>query len=37
MNACIEKVQAIVTAERAKKVRQTGLVEFVRDLIGPQH
>jgi guanylate kinase len=37
MNACIEKVQAIVTAERAKKVRQTGLVDFVRDLIGPQH
>jgi len=30
-------VRAIVTAERSKRVRQTGLVEFVRDLIGPAH
>ena len=37
MHACLEQVQAIVTAERSKRVRQTGLVEFVRDLIGPQH
>ena len=37
MESCLEQVQAIVTAERSKRVRQTGLVEFVRDLIGPQH
>lgn len=37
MNACLERVRAIVSAERSKRVRQTGLVEFVRDLIGPQH
>jgi len=37
VNTCLEKVRAIVSAERSKRVRQTGLVEFVRDLIGPQH
>jgi guanylate kinase len=37
MDACLEQVRAIATAERSKRVRQTGLVEFVRDLIGPQH
>jgi guanylate kinase len=37
MNACLEQVRAIVSAERSKRVRQTGLVEFVRDLIGPTH
>jgi guanylate kinase len=37
MEACLEQVRAIVTAERSKRVRQTGLVAFVRDLIGPQH
>ncbi len=37
MDACLARVRAIVTAERSKRVRQTGLVEFVRDLIGPQH
>jgi guanylate kinase len=37
MDACLERVRAIVYAERSKRVRQTGLVEFVRDLIGPQH
>ncbi|HXS49465.1 MAG TPA: guanylate kinase [Sphingomicrobium sp.] len=37
MQACLDQVRAIVTAERSKRVRQTGLVEFVRDLIGPQH
>jgi guanylate kinase len=37
MEACLAQVQAIVTAERSKRVRQTGLVEFVRDLIGPRH
>ena len=34
---CLREVQAIVAAERLKKVRQTDLVPFVRDLIGPQH
>lgn len=34
---CLEQVSAIVTAERSKRVRQTGLVDFVRDLIGPRH
>ncbi|HEX5257857.1 MAG TPA: guanylate kinase [Sphingomicrobium sp.] len=37
MESCLAQVQAIVTAERSKRVRQTGLVEFVRDLIGSQH
>src|SRR5437868_8505749 len=37
MDACLAKVRAIVSAERSKRVRQTGLVEFVRDLIGPAH
>ena len=37
MDACLAQVQAIVAAERSERVRQTGLVEFVRELIGPQH
>ncbi|HEV8408546.1 MAG TPA: guanylate kinase [Sphingomicrobium sp.] len=37
MNSCLEQVRSIVSAERSKKARQTGLVEFVRELIGPQH
>ena len=37
MAACLAQVQAIVTAERSKRVRQTDLVGFVRDLIGPQY
>ena len=37
MDECLAKVQAIVAAERSKRVRQTDLVEFVRELIGPQH
>jgi hypothetical protein len=37
MDACLDRVRAIVSAERSKRVRQTDLVEFVRDLIGPQH
>ena len=37
MDACLAKVRAIVTAERSKRTSQTGLVGFVRDLIGPQH
>lgn len=34
---CLRQVQAIVAAERLKKARQTGLVSFVRELIGPSH
>ena len=37
MDACLAQVRAIVTAERSKRVRQTDLVDFVRDLIGPAH
>jgi guanylate kinase len=37
MDDCLAQVRAIVSAERSKRVRQTGLVEFVRDLIGPAH
>jgi guanylate kinase len=37
MDACLAQVQSIVSAERSKRVRQTGLVEFVRELIGPAH
>ena len=37
VDACLAQVGSIVTAERSKRVRQTGLVEFVRELIGPQH
>ena len=37
MDACVAQVRAIVSAERSKRVRQTGLVDFVRDLIGPAH
>lgn len=37
MDSCLGQVRSIVSAERSKKARQTGLVEFVRELIGPQH
>jgi guanylate kinase len=37
MGECLERVRAIVGAERSKRVRQTDLHPFVRDLIGPQH
>ena len=37
MDSCLEQVRSIVSAERSKKARQTGLVEFVRELIGPQY
>jgi guanylate kinase len=37
MEACLTEVQAIVAAERVKRVRQTNLHPFVRDLIGPTH
>jgi guanylate kinase len=36
-NECLKQVQAILEAERLKKVRQGGLDPFVRDLIGPAH
>lgn len=34
---CLEEVQKIVEAERLRRSRQTDLVTFVRDLVGPQH
>lgn len=37
MDECVARVRAIVTAERSKRVRQTDLNPFVRDLIGPDH
>lgn len=37
MDDCLADVRAIVAAERSKRVRQTQLNPFVRDLIGPQH
>jgi guanylate kinase len=37
MDSCLEQVRSIVSAERSKRARQTGLVEFVRELIGPQY
>lgn len=37
MDACLERVRAIVAAERSKRTSQPGLVGFVRDLIGPSH
>ena len=37
MDECLARVRAIVAAERAKRIRQTRLNDFVRDLIGPEH
>ncbi|HEV2596510.1 MAG TPA: guanylate kinase [Sphingomicrobium sp.] len=37
VDTCLAQVRAIVMAERSKRVRQTDLVEFVRELIGPLH
>lgn len=37
MDECLEKVRAIIAAERSKRVRQTSLVPFVRGLIGSEH
>jgi guanylate kinase len=37
MDECLDRVRAIVAAERSKRVRQTSLVPFVRGLIGPEH
>lgn len=34
MDACFAKVCTILQAERMRRARQTGLVDFVRDLIG---
>jgi guanylate kinase len=34
---CLAQVRSIVAAERLKKVRQTSLVSFVRELTGPAH
>jgi guanylate kinase len=35
VNACFEKVRAILAAERMRRSRQTGLVAFVRELSRP--
>ena len=37
MDACLDQVRAILAAERAKRVRQTRLNDFVRELIGPDY
>jgi guanylate kinase len=37
MDRCLARVRAIVQAERARRTRQIGLNDFVRDLAGPQH
>jgi guanylate kinase len=37
MDKCLAQVREIVGAERSKRVRQTNLNPFVRDLIGPDH
>jgi len=37
MDDCLTQVREIVGAERSKRVRQTNLNPFVRDLIGPDH
>lgn len=37
MDLCLEQVRAIIAAERLRRVRQTGLVDLVRNLIGSQH
>jgi guanylate kinase len=37
MDVCLERVRAIVAAERSKRTSQPGLVSFVRDMIGPSH
>jgi guanylate kinase len=34
---CLAQVRAIIAAERLKTRRQTNLVSFVRDLVGPAH
>jgi guanylate kinase len=33
MNACFEQVHGILCAERLRRARQTGLVDFTRDLM----
>ena len=34
VNVCFDKVHAILEAERMKRARQTGLIPFVRGLMG---
>jgi guanylate kinase len=36
-DTCLAQVQAILAAERLKRVRQGGLDSFVRQLVGPDH
>lgn len=37
MDECLSQVRAIIAAERLKTRRQTNLVSFVRNLVGPSH
>ena len=37
MDDCLQQVREIIAAERLKKARQTGLMSYVRELIGPEH
>jgi guanylate kinase len=37
MDECLSQVRAIIAAERLKTRRQTNLVPFVRNLVGPSH
>jgi guanylate kinase len=37
MDECLKQVRAIIAAERLKTRRQTNLVSFVRNLVGPSH
>jgi guanylate kinase len=37
MDECLKQVRAIIAAERLKTRRQTNLVPFVRNLVGPSH
>ena len=34
VDTCFAKVREILNAERMKRQRQTGLIDFVRDLMG---
>lgn len=36
VETCFEKVRQILAAERQRRVRQTGLIGFVRTLMGPE-
>jgi guanylate kinase len=37
VDECLRQVREIVAAERSRRLRQTWLNPFVRDLIGPDH